>query len=165
MKQKKSSAEKILRELVRPFYQLSCKMWAIASESKNQMSQKEIAQDKANYTRLNTDKRFVIDSAWDYLCLGDKYAQNGGDLSGGNGQYFIQDIWGARKVLEHKPSVHYDVGSSIKGFIAHLLAQKQKIILLDIRPMDNQFNTDFLSNGGGDNILSRKCYPIRKYRG
>ncbi len=43
----------------------------------------------------------------------------------------------------------YDVGSSVAGFIGHLLAQKQKIVLLDIHPMNNQFNRHFLNSGGG----------------
>lgn len=160
MKQKMPIWRKILREILRPFYQIWC---IVNKANEDKMSSQEIAKDKADYTRLNTDKRFIIDSRWDYLCLYDKYAQNGA-MEDGNIQYFIQDIWGARKVLEHKPSVHYDVGSSVRGFIAHILAQKQKIVLLDIRPMDNQFNTSFLSEGGGGhNILSRKCYPFRKY--
>ncbi len=143
MKQKMPIWKKILREISRPFYQ----MWLITNGASGGeiMSNQEIAKDKADYTRLNMDKRFVIDSEWDYLCLGDKYAPNGVIDS----QYFIQDIWGARKVLAHKPDVHYDVGSSVRDFIAHCLAYNQKITLLDIRPMNNQFNTSFLNNGGG----------------
>ncbi len=104
MKQKMPIWKKILREILRPFYQ----MWLITNGASGGeiMSNQEIAKDKADYTRLNMDKRFVIDSEWDYLCLGDKYAPNGVIDS----QYFIQDIWGARKVLAHKPDVHYDVG-------------------------------------------------------
>ena len=45
--------------------------------------------------------------------------------------------------------MHYDVGSSVVGFIAHLLAQGQKITLIDIRPMDNNFDTNFLNQKGG----------------
>lgn len=149
MKQKMPIWRKILREILRPFYQLYIKIHLHIDNSikgNKLMSEAEIAQDKAKYTELNKDNRFVINREWDYIIRYDKYAFNG-DM--GDGQYFIQDIWGARRVLEHKPSVHYDVGSSVRGFIAHLLAQKQKIVLLDIRPMNNQFNTSFLSNGGG----------------
>lgn len=109
------------------------------------MSNAEIARDRQLYNALNRDERFKIDSKYDFICKGDKYAQNGNVDS----QYFIQDIWGARKVLENKPSMHYDVGSSVAGFIAHLLAQGQKITLIDIRPMDNNFDTNFLNQKGG----------------
>ena len=86
-----------------------------------------------------------IDTEFDYICAMDKYAQNGSF----DNQYFIQDIWGARKVCEDKPEIHYDVGSSVAGFIAHLLGMKQKIQLIDIRPMQNDLNTRFLNSGGG----------------
>ena len=108
------------------------------------MSDKEIAHDKELYTTLNHDERFKLDSKHDYICMGDKYASNGVvDCS-----YFIQDIWGARKVLEQKPPMHYDVGSSVAGFIAHLLSQGQQITLIDIRPMNNDFDTPFLNQKG-----------------
>lgn len=68
-------------------------------------------------------------------------------------------------MLEYKPSVHYDVGSSVNGFIAHLLAQKQKVVLFDIRPMDNQFDTRFLKAGGGGNLYPRKCHAFSGYCG
>lgn len=109
------------------------------------MSDKEIEQDRQLYNALNRDDRFKIDSKHDYICKADKYANNGAvDVS-----YFIQDIWGARKVLEQKPEVHYDVGSSVGGFIAHLLSQGQKVTLIDIRPMINSFDTAFLNQNGG----------------
>lgn len=108
---------------------------------KKSMSNKELNADRARYEQLNTDTRFSTGKQHDYICRFDKYAQNGGII---DNQYFIQDIWGARKVYEHAPSVHYDVGSSVQGFIAHLLSQKQKIVLIDIRKMDNNFDTQFL---------------------
>lgn len=115
----------------------------------NAMSDSEIMRDRAEFKRLNKDTRFAMGKENEYICRYDKYAKNG-DL--GDGSYFIQDIWGARKVLENRPAVHYDVGSSVAGFIAHLLAQKQKIVLIDIRKMTNDFNTPFL-NGGGEIAL------------
>ncbi len=105
------------------------------------MSNKELESDRAMYERLNTDTRFKLGREHDYICRFDKYAPNG-QL---DNQYFIQDIWGARKVCENKPSVHYDVGSSVAGFIAHLLAMRQKIVLIDIREMNNDFDTPFLN--------------------
>lgn len=109
------------------------------------MRDREIARDKQLYNALNKDKRFKLDSKHDYICRGDKYANNGNvDV-----MYFIQDIWGARRVLEQKPYMHYDVGSSVAGFIAHLLSHGQKVTLIDIRPMVNSFDTPFLNQKGG----------------
>lgn len=110
------------------------------------MSMAEIKADMAEFRRLNNDSRFVMKKENEYICRHDKYADNGGIIDNG---YFIQDIWGARKVFANRPVIHYDVGSSVVGFIAHLLAQKQKIVLIDIRPMNNDFDTPFL-NGGGE---------------
>ncbi len=116
------------------------------------MSDAELESDRAMYERLNTDTRFKLGKKYDFICRFDKYAPNGSL----DNQYFIQDIWGARKVYENMPSVHYDVGSYVAGFIAHLLGMKQKIVLIDIRKMNNNFDTNFLKeprsvNGGGQN--------------
>ena len=86
------------------------------------MSDLEIEADREKYIASNKDPRFTMDRKYDLICKGDKYANNGGGL---DVQYFIQDIWGARKVFERKPLVHYDVGSSLSGFVAHLLSFKQ----------------------------------------
>ncbi|WP_251824969.1 DUF268 domain-containing protein [Campylobacter jejuni] len=118
------------------------KIFNKTKNKKQKMSQKEFEQDRDKYIRLNKDSRFQIDKQYDYVCLYDKYDNNGSGIDNG---YFIQDIWGARKVIENKPSIHYDVGSSVNGFIAHLLAAKIKVVLFDIRAMeDNKFDTDFL---------------------
>lgn len=115
--------------------------------AKNQMSLTEFEKDRQTYIELNTDTRFSVSKKYDYVCLNDKYSNNG-EIDNG---YFIQDIWGARKVAENKPKLHYDVGSSVAGFIAHLLSMKQKVVLIDIRNMDNEMNTDFL-NKENDNF-------------
>ena len=142
-------SKKIIREIKRPLRQLADKMglidnWNPCSPIKN-MTNHEIEYDRQVYLKLNTDSRFEIRKEYDYICKNDKYNVNG-SLDNG---YFIQDIWGARKVYEHKPNVHYDVGSSVAGFIAHLLSIKQKIQLIDIRCMNNDFDTKFLNDGGG----------------
>lgn len=52
--------------------------------------------------------------------------------------YFLQDIYVAQKVIENQPDRHFDIGSRVDGFIAHLLAAyKGKITLIDIRPLPN----------------------------
>ena len=50
-------------------------------------------------------------------------------------EYFFQDIWVAKQILLKSPSVHFDVGSSINGFVAHLLAASQRVVIGDIRQL------------------------------
>lgn len=137
-----TATQKIKREIRRILGQLRIMKQLSGTRA---MSDSEIAHDRAEFKRLNKDTRFVMGKENEYICRYDKYAENGTIT---DSSYFIQDIWGARKVLENRPAVHYDVGSSVGGFIAHLLAQKQKIVLIDIRKMTNDFNTPFLNGGG-----------------
>ncbi len=51
-----------------------------------------------------------------------------------DGHYFWQDLICAKWVNELNPDVHFDVGSRVDGFVAHLLASR-KVTLLDIRPL------------------------------
>lgn len=134
-------SQKLKRESKRILRQIG-----IIKPSIKKMSMAEIKADMAEFRRLNNDTRFVMGDENLYICEHDKYAENGDII---NNSYFIQDIWGARKVFANRPKIHYDVGSSVVGFIAHLLAQKQKIVLIDIRPMNNNFDTPFLNGGGG----------------
>ncbi|WP_245945746.1 DUF268 domain-containing protein [Helicobacter didelphidarum] len=136
-------ASKIMREIKRPFKQLG-QLLGIIKKPKAMMTDKEIESDRAKFISLHKDTRFSVERKYDYICKDDKYVQNGGM----DNQYFIQDIWGARKVYENKPEVHYDVGSSVAGFIAHLQGFKQQVCLIDIRPMRN-LDTPFLRSGGG----------------
>lgn len=48
--------------------------------------------------------------------------------------YFWQDLWAARKVHESKVPQHYDIGSRLDGFIAHILPFCE-VVMLDIRPL------------------------------
>ncbi len=51
--------------------------------------------------------------------------------------YFLQDIEMARAVVDSAPVVHYDIGSRIDGFIAHILSSGRigKVVLMDVRPL------------------------------
>jgi GDP-L-fucose synthase len=51
-----------------------------------------------------------------------------------SGHYFHQDLWAARKVRDAAPPVHFDVGSRIDGFVAHVLTF-MPVTVLDIRPL------------------------------
>tara|TARA_X000000950_G_C13821996_1_gene622299 strand:- start:296 stop:1123 length:828 start_codon:yes stop_codon:yes gene_type:complete len=73
-----------------------------------------------------------------YVCLGDHLKQSG-DASG---HYFHQDLIVAREIYKRSPNVHFDVGSRVDGFIAHLLSFNQKIIIGDVRPLN--FKDNFL---------------------
>lgn len=116
--------------------------------SRKKMTKAELENDRASYIAQNTDTRFAISREFDYICRADKYANNGAGIES-NSDYFIQDIWGARKVTATNPARHYDVGSSVAGFIAHLLGANQPTTLIDIRPLPS-LNTSFLNlNGGG----------------
>lgn len=157
---------------------------------KTHMDDSEVESDRQMYISLNKDEDFLISREFDYICKGDKYINNGVRLDDEIG-YFVQDIWGARKVFKERmrrffnaveasfetkdsinsskntesifknsPAlrdfVHYDVGSRVDGFIAHLLTFNQKVCLIDIRPMDN-LESAFLSDkttgrGGGGRI-------------
>lgn len=130
----------------------------VAMSENKVMSQAEFEADKAHFMSLNADTRFEMNEHTEYPCLHDKYALNGGEF---DPSYFVQDIWGARKVAKARPAVHYDVGSSVQGFIAHLFANSQKINLIDIRPMQNALDTAFLrgENGGGGGWLTLKLTP------
>ena len=49
--------------------------------------------------------------------------------------YFYQDLWAARKIHRASPHRHVDVGSSVSGFIAHLLSFRE-VEVVDIRPVN-----------------------------
>ena len=51
-----------------------------------------------------------------------------------DGHYFWQDLICAQWINEENPEKHFDVGSRVDGFIAHLLASRD-VTLLDIRPL------------------------------
>ncbi len=63
-------------------------------------------------------------------CLHDRYEEGGSARS----EYFIQDLYVARKIHERQPERHVDIGSRIDGFVAHV-ASFREIEVLDIRPM------------------------------
>jgi SAM-dependent methyltransferase len=47
--------------------------------------------------------------------------------------YFHQDLWAARRIFAANPARHVDIGSSIEGFIAHLLVFRP-VEIVDVRP-------------------------------
>lgn len=57
------------------------------------------------------------------------------DSSANLGEYFFQDLYVSKKIIESKPKTHYDVGSRVDGFIS-ILSTHLKVQVLDIRPLD-----------------------------
>ena len=51
------------------------------------------------------------------------------------GHYFFQDLWAARKIHARLPARHVDVGSSVSGFVSHLLVFLTRVEVIDIRPL------------------------------
>lgn len=65
--------------------------------------------------------------------LSDRYGSSGT----ARGHYFHQDLWAAREVFARRPVRHYDVGSRIDGFIAHLLCFRD-VEVFDIRSLTSK---------------------------
>lgn len=73
-------------------------------------------------------------------CLYDKDDNAGNTYS----HYFLQDLYVAQKIYEHRPEKHVDVGSRVDGFVAHV-ATFREIELLDIRKMESTIPHVFFS--------------------
>lgn len=86
-------------------------------------------KDKELYNQLNKRNTFKIDDKNDYPIIKDKYGY-AGDVD----SYFWQDLWAAKLIYVNKPSVHYDIGSRLDGFIAHVLSYGIPVRMIDIRP-------------------------------
>ncbi|MBQ9434007.1 MAG: DUF268 domain-containing protein [Synergistaceae bacterium] len=86
-------------------------------------------RDMKTYNSLNTRPEFQASFKNLYPCLHD-WDSNAGSL----GYYFWQDLWAARKIFQLRPSEHYDIGSRVDGFIAHVLSF-MSVTMIDIRPL------------------------------
>ena len=84
--------------------------------------------DAIKYQELNRRPSFDIQER--YMCpmLNDKYA-----AAGTMNNYFWQDLWAAKLIYKSGVRKHFDIGSRIDGFIAHLLAMDINVSLIDIR--------------------------------
>ena len=87
-----------------------------------------IEEDKKKYDELNTRDSFRIQEQYMWPIIQDKY-----DMAGSIGNYFWQDLWAARLIFKSGVKEHFDIGSRIDGFIAHLLAMDIDVSLIDIR--------------------------------
>ena len=98
--------------------------------------EKQFKSDCEEYTMKNQYAPFSIDDKEIYPILDDRDKQ-AGYL---DKHYFIQDIVMANEIYKIRPKMHYDIGSRVDGFIAHLLSFDQEVTLLDFRPLDLVMN-------------------------
>jgi len=91
----------------------------------------KIKRDLAKYESLNKRKNFAYKKKYRWFI--DESAEAAGTTS----PYYWQDLWAASKIIENHSKIHYDIGSRIDGFIAHLQAAKIQTNLIDIRPLKN----------------------------
>lgn len=82
------------------------------------------------------EKKLLPKYSFPYVCFGDHLSQSGV----ASGHYFHQDLIVAREIFKRSPDIHFDVGSRVDGFIAHLLSFNQNIIIGDVRPLDFKDN-------------------------
>lgn len=92
-----------------------------------------LKRDAEEYQKRNNRSSFDIQEKYMWPVIGEKYAY-AGDI----GNYFWQDLWAARLILESGIKNHFDIGSRIDGFIAHLLAAKLDITIIDIREFSGE---------------------------
>ncbi len=91
------------------------------------------ANDKEKYQTLNTRDTFKIDESIIRPIIKDKF-EDAGVIS----NYFWQDLWAARLIFQNKPKEHYDIGSRLDGFIAHVLSYGIPVNMIDIRPFPTE---------------------------
>lgn len=53
-----------------------------------------------------------------------------------SGHYYHQDLYVANCIYRSNPEIHFDVGSKVDSFIAHLLSFDQRVVVGDIRPIE-----------------------------
>lgn len=144
----------------RPFLAEACMMLL---KQRKRISKRKFKYSMKQYYELNKDGKFAITRRALYPVYTD-ISQNAGHV---DQHYFLQDIYMAKKICMNEPKVHYDIGSRIDGFIAHLLSSGRigAVVQLDIRPFSVEVpGLDFiktdathltgLRNGSIDSISS-----------
>lgn len=86
------------------------------------------AQDLEVYKKLNQRKNFEIENKYLWPITKEKYA-----TAGSVNNYFWQDLWAARLINKSGVKKHFDIGSRIDGFVAHVLSAGIEVSLIDIR--------------------------------
>ena len=94
----------------------------------NLMNDSFFREDLTAYQKLNRRPSFRVQEKYTWPVISDKYA-----LAGTINNYFFQDLWAARLVAASGVTEHFDIGSRLDGFIAHVLAAGIKVTMIDIR--------------------------------
>lgn len=109
-----------------------CVTHVIASHVENHLDvEKIIFHTVSEYENKNKDERYVIKDKDMWLICNDLKDSAGGPAE----HYFAQDIWAAQKIYQANTDEHYDIGSRLDGFIAHLLVFLKEVHYIDIRPL------------------------------
>ncbi len=109
----------LMRPLLRVPYRMALGLMGIqpASLKQNILGLPPFLRDWLAYRQQSsTNEAFPATLAHVYPCLGDR-----NETAATLGEYFHQDLWVAQKVFAASPLEHWDIGSRIDGFIAHLL--------------------------------------------
>jgi hypothetical protein len=70
-----------------------------------------------------------------------------------DGHYFWQDLICAQWIFSNSPLEHFDVGSRIDGFIAHV-ASFRRVVMLDIRQVDSKIkNLEIIQGNAQESLL------------
>ena len=92
-----------------------------------------LRDDINRYNEMNTRKTFEIHEENIWPILWDKFLP-----AGVIGNYFWQDLWAARQAIKSGLKPHFDIGSKLDGFIAHLLASEIDVTIIDIREFPSE---------------------------
>lgn len=88
--------------------------------------------DLLRYRQLSQNRKGALQFGRFYPILHDRFGQSGE----ASGHYFHQDLWAARKVYKFNPRRHVDIGSSVSGFVSHLLVFRD-VEVIDVRPLQS----------------------------
>ena len=84
--------------------------------------------DITEYQKSNKRINFDINERYMWPIISDKYA-----YAGSMSNYFWQDLWAAKLIIKTKVRRHFDIGSRLDGFIAHLLSANIDVTIIDVR--------------------------------
>lgn len=85
------------------------------------------------FAYADTRSNFQIDKQNLYPIINEKYS-----AAGSVHNYFWQDLWAARLIIRSGVKEHFDIGSRLDGFIAHLLAADIDVTMIDVREFPNE---------------------------
>ena len=102
--------------------------------SDNDMKYRRVIKDMQSYQTdsANTENAFAVTDDLKFMIS--DLSEEAGSVPA---HYFMQDLYVAKKIFRKNPSQHYDIGSRLDGFIAHLLVFRE-VNYLDIRPLSEE---------------------------